>query len=145
MRTVPPSTLLNLDELARRYGEAWNTQDLDAIMSFHTEDGVYHLHGAADPVKGHAAIRESFAGVFALLPNVAFREQELLLADWGWVSRSAMTGTLGAPFAFATAVVEPGRAIAVDAVDVIRVADGLITSKHTYVDWLAALTQLGLA
>jgi hypothetical protein len=34
-------------ELAVHYGAAWAEHDLDAIMAMHTDDTVFHLHGAA--------------------------------------------------------------------------------------------------
>ena len=38
-----------------------------------------------------------------------------------------------------------GGRIEIDAVDVITVEHGLLTAKHTYVDWAAGLQQLGLS
>jgi len=58
----------------------------------------------------------------------------------GWV----MIGTLALPFDTGSAVAAPGGSIQIDAVDVITVADGLLTAKHTYLDWPTALRQLGL-
>lgn len=31
-------------ELAERYGEAWNAQDLEVILALHAPDGVFELH-----------------------------------------------------------------------------------------------------
>ena len=38
---------------------------------------------------------------------------------------------------------EPGSSFEIDAIDMITVADGKLTAKHTYLDWNAALAQLG--
>ena len=35
--------------LAQRYGEAWNCQDLDAIMDLHTDDSVFVAYAAGLP------------------------------------------------------------------------------------------------
>ena len=40
----------------RRFIEAWKTRDLDRIMSFFSDDCVYH-NIPVDPVQGTAAIR----------------------------------------------------------------------------------------
>ena len=32
----------------------------------------------------------------------------------------------------------------VDALDLITVEDGLLTAKHTYMDWATALRQMGI-
>jgi ketosteroid isomerase-like protein len=34
----------DLAELLQRYSDAWHRHDLDAIMSMHTDDTVFHLH-----------------------------------------------------------------------------------------------------
>jgi ketosteroid isomerase-like protein len=52
-----------------------------------------------------------------------------------------MSGTLAQPFAVGERTAQPGRSISIDAVDVITVADGKLTAKHTYLDWAAALDQ----
>lgn len=56
-----------------------------------------------------------------------------------------MSGTLVLPLPVGDATTEPGSRVAVDAVDVIEVSEGLVTAKHTYLDSLAMLRQLGLA
>jgi hypothetical protein len=55
-----------------------------------------------------------------------------------------MSGTLAQPLEMTGARAEPGGRIEIDAADVITVSDGLLTAKHTYVDWAAGLQQLGL-
>ena len=52
-------------ETIESFIEAWNTGDIDQVMSFFTEDCVYHNMPVA-PVEGLEAIRktiDSFAGV----------------------------------------------------------------------------------
>ena len=115
-----------LQALIDDYGAAWASHDPDRIAAFHAEDGAFQLHsGAAGPVQGRTAIREAFAGFLAQSPDLAFVEQELHLADWGWAVRWTMSA----------------GSISIDAVDVITVSDGLIAAKHTYLDWAAALEQ----
>ena len=56
-----------------------------------------------------------------------------------------MSGTLAQPYRDRLQVAEPGGRMEIDALDMITVADGELTAKHTYVDWAAALAQMGLA
>jgi steroid delta-isomerase-like uncharacterized protein len=143
---LPPATRVEaMEELATRYGESWNSQDLDGIVERHAEDGVFHLHAGAEPVRGREAIRATFAAVIAQWPDIHFEPQRLLVADWGWVLQSTMSGTLAQPLELESKTVEPGAKIAVDAVDVIEVEDGLLTAKHTYLDSVALLQQVGAA
>jgi steroid delta-isomerase-like uncharacterized protein len=147
--TSAPSTaapgIEEMQALFDRYGEAWASRDAAAIAPFHAEDGIFHLHAAAPEVRGREAIEAAFAGFLAQFPDLTFTSQQTLVADWGWTVRWTMSGTLAQPLEMAGARAEPGGRIEIDAVDVITVSDGLLTAKHTYVDWAAGLQQLGLS
>jgi steroid delta-isomerase-like uncharacterized protein len=142
-----------IQELATRYGEAWNSQDLDAIMALHTDDCVFCAHAAGSPpAEGKQAVREAFAGYIALMPDINFAERVLRVGEDHWVLESTMTGTLAgslevegvdpaAGFVAADNDVNGAR-VEVECVDVIEVRDGLIVSKHTYLDSLAMQRQL---
>jgi steroid delta-isomerase-like uncharacterized protein len=134
----------DVEAIAIAYGEAWNSQDLEAIIARHADDGIFHLHAGAEPVQGIEAVRATFAGFIAQWPDINFEQQRLIADDGGWLLASTMSGTLAQPLELNGAVIaEPGARIAVDALDVIDVRDGLITAKHTYVDSVALLQQLG--
>lgn len=134
-----------IEALAERYGEAWNSQDLDGVLALHAEDGSFRLHvPGGEPVEGRAAIREAFAGFLAQLPDIRFEPRRLLAGPGFWVLESTMTGTAAAPFDVDGEQVDaPGARIEVDAVDVITVRDGLVLTKDTYLDALAFQGQLG--
>ena len=132
-------------ELAERYGEAWNSQDLNAIMDLHTEDSVFAAHATGTPpAEGKEAVREAFAGYLALLPDINFAERALHLGDDHWVLESVMSGTVAQPIEVeGEALGDSGARIEVDCVDVIEVRNGLVSSKQTYIDSLAMQRQLG--
>ena len=131
--------------LAHRYGEAWNRQDLDAIMDLHTDDCVFSAFAAGAPLaKGKEAVREAFAGYIAMMPDINFAERALHIGEDHWVLESTMSGTVeqaieveGESFGAG------GGRIEVPCVDVIKVRDGLIASKHTYIDSITMQRQLG--
>ncbi len=131
--------------LAERYGEAWNRQDLDAIMDLHADDCVFTAFAAGSPLaKGKEAVREAFAGYIAMMPDIHFAERSLQLGEDHWVLESTMSGTVEQAIQvedelFGTA----GARIEVPCVDVIEVRDGLIASKHTYLDSMTMQRQLG--
>lgn len=131
-------------ELIGDYLAAWEARDPDRIASLHTEDGVFHLHSAAEPVQGREAIRDAFAAFLAQFPDLAFVEQELISGEWGWVVRWRMSGTLAQPFEVGDAVAAPGARFEIDALDMITVAGAQVEAKHTYLDWQSGLAQLGL-
>jgi steroid delta-isomerase-like uncharacterized protein len=131
--------------LAQRYGEAWNRQDLDAIIDLHTDDCVFCAHAAGSPpAEGIDAVREAFAGYIALLPDINFAERALHVGEDHWVLESTMTGTVeGAIEVEGESLGDRGARVEVDCVDVIEVRDGLVASKHTYLDSMAMQRQLG--
>jgi steroid delta-isomerase-like uncharacterized protein len=141
--TATPTT--SMEQLFADYGDAWASRDADAIATFHAEDGIFHLHAGAEEVRGRDAVRDAFAGFLAQFPDLEFAEQEKMVEDWGWVVRWTMSGTLAQPFDAGSGVAEPGGRMEIDALDVITVAEGRLTAKHTYVDWATALRQMGLA
>jgi steroid delta-isomerase-like uncharacterized protein len=153
MTTATDSTTA-IRMLAERYGEAWNRQDLDAIMDLHTDDSVFVAHaGGTPPAEGKEAVREAFAGYLALLPDINFAERSLHVGDDHWVLESVMSGTAAQPIEVegvdpaavfvAAENVGSGAHVEVDCVDVIEVRDGLVASKQTYIDSLAMQRQLG--
>jgi hypothetical protein len=106
---------------------------------------MFHLHAGAEAVIGRDAIRETFAGFLAQWPDLEFSEQTAEVADWGWAVRWTMSGTLAAPLEVDGAEARPGSRMSVDAIDMIEVAGGLITAKHTYLDALELMRQSGIA
>jgi steroid delta-isomerase-like uncharacterized protein len=144
MTTATDSTTA-IRMLAERYGEAWNRQDLDAIMDLHAEDSVFVAHAVGTPpAEGKEAIREAFAGYLALLPDINFAERSLHVGDDHWVLESVMSGTVAQPIEVeGEALGESGTRVEVECVDVIEVRDGHVSSKQTYIDSLAMQRQLG--
>jgi steroid delta-isomerase-like uncharacterized protein len=138
---TPPA--LTMNELFDAYGDAWASRDADAIAAYHAEAGIFQLHADSEPVQGRAAIRETFAGFLSQWPDLTFTEQDSHMGDWGWVVRWTMSGTLGESGEVVEGeAAEAGARFEVDAVDVIEVADGELTAKHTYVDSQTLLRQL---
>jgi taurine dehydrogenase small subunit len=131
--------------LAQRYGEAWNRQDLDAIMDMHTDDCVFTAFASGSPLaKGKEAVREAFAGYIAMMPDIHFAERSLQLGQDHWVLESTMSGTIEQAIEVdGEELGVRGAQIQVPCVDVIQVRDGLIASKHTYLDSITMQRQLG--
>ena len=143
--TTATDSMTAIRMLAERYGEAWNRQDLDAIMDLHTEDSVFVAHAVGTPpAEGKETVREAFAGYLALLPDINFAERALHVGDDHWVLESTMTGTAAQAIEVeGEALGTSGASVEVDCVDVIEVRDGLVASKQTYIDSLAMQRQLG--
>src|SRR5262245_19155744 len=123
-----PATLVNVRQLAEQYGEAWNRHDIDAILSMHAHDMIFHLHapGYAE-VSGEAALREQFRLFFMLWPDLEFRTRRLTVADRLFTNEMTMAGTLASPMRFGDTILQPtGKPVTFDAVDVIPVELGRV-------------------
>lgn len=141
------TTATEIEELAGRYGDAWNAQDLDAIVAMHAPDGIFHLHApGAAAVEGREAIREAFAGFLTQLPDIHFETVRLRAGDDFWVLESRMSGTVSAPIEVEGQAVEAtGTRVEIDFLDVIAVSEGLLARKDSYLDTLDFQAQLGSA
>ncbi|NIK62489.1 ester cyclase [Kribbella shirazensis] len=136
----------SLEQLAARYGEAWNAHDLDRIMAMHTADTVFRLHLSAGPeVVGVDAVRSAFGGLLTLFPDIVFRTEVMTFGNDFFVHQALITATLAMPLPFGNLVARPtGQPMTFTGVDVITVADGLVQRKETYLDISAAQQQLGM-
>jgi steroid delta-isomerase-like uncharacterized protein len=145
MTTAITNSTTAIQMLAQRYGEAWNRQDLDAIMDLHTDDCVFSAFAAGTPLaKGKEAVREAFGGYISMMPDIHFAEQALQLGEDHWVLESIMSGTVDRSLEVdGESFGAKGRRVEVPCVDVIQVRDGLVASKHTYIDSLTMQRQLG--
>ncbi|WP_219415648.1 nuclear transport factor 2 family protein [Pseudonocardia nigra] len=136
----------DLARLAQRYGEAWNAHDLDAVMAMHTDDTVFRLHLLDAPeITGRTAVRDGFAGLLALWPDIFFSTDALVLGGGFFVHQYVITGTLAAPMPFGAALAHPtGTAVRFAGVDVITVCGERVHRKETYLDTAGAAARLGL-
>jgi steroid delta-isomerase-like uncharacterized protein len=138
------TTATQIEELAGRYGDAWNSQDLDGIVAMHAPDGIFELHAPGSvPVQGHDALREAFAGFLTQLPDIHFEPVRLRAGEDFWVLESRMSGTVSAPIEVEDETIEaPGTRVEVDFLDVIAVSEGLLARKDSYLDTLGFQAQV---
>jgi steroid delta-isomerase-like uncharacterized protein len=120
----------DVQELAVRYGEAWAAHDLDGIMALHSDDTVFHLHGAAAPAVGLSAVRDAFAAAMEQWPDIRFDRKRVHIGSGHFVSEYEMTAS------------KDGREIVCDGVDVFTVKDGRVARKDSYLDLAAVQRQL---
>ncbi len=110
---------------AARFSEAFGRGDVEAIMALMTPDCVFEATGPApDGVRheGATAVRQVWEELFAQTSDAAFVEEELFVCgDRGVLRwRFSWTGDDGAP----------GH---VRGVDILRLRDGLVAEKLSYV------------
>jgi steroid delta-isomerase-like uncharacterized protein len=134
----------SLTELIDRYNDAWNRQDVDAIVAMHTPDIVFHNHTAGERVEGDA-VRDHIAGIFANWPGMTFSSRALYVRDGLVVQEWTATATHAKPMRRGDLEAEPsGRTVSWDGLDVIPFEDGLVKRKDVYSDSVSILRQVGL-
>jgi ketosteroid isomerase-like protein len=108
-----------LRETIERYNDAWNRQDVDAIVSMHAPDFVFHNWTANERVEGDA-VREHLAGSFRNTPSLRFTGRRLYARDGLVVSE------------WTDCADRDGQQLEWDGVDVFPFEDGLIKRKDVY-------------
>ena len=108
-----------LREAIERYNDAWNRQDVDAIVALHAPDFVFHNWTADERVEADAA-RDHIAGIFRNTPTLRFTSRRLYVRDGLVVSE--WTGHAE----------RDGRELEWDGIDVFPFENGLIKRKDVY-------------
>ena len=119
--TLPPVTVQTLEA----FSDAWNRHDIDALMSFMTDDCVFET--AAGPEAcgtrhvGTQAVRQAFAMAWQTVPDAQWRNGvHHVMGDFG-VSEWTFTGTAA-----------DGSGIEVNGVDLFTFRDGKIAVKNVF-------------
>ncbi len=101
------------------YNDAWNRQDVDAIVALHAPDFVFHNHTAGERVEG-GATRDHIATIFRNNPTLRFTGRRLYAREGLVVSE------------WTAHVERDGKRLEWDGIDVFPFENGLIKRKDVY-------------
>ena len=112
-------------ETLAAFSDAWNRHDVDALMSFMSDDCVFLSAAGPDACGsrhvGREAVRKAFAAAWAQVPDAQWRNgRHVVHGDFG-VSEWTFTGTAA-----------DGSRIETDGVDLFVFKDGRIQSKNAF-------------
>jgi ketosteroid isomerase-like protein len=111
-----------LEDLVLRFTEAFNRDDLDAVMSFMAEDAIYDEFNGSKS-RGKQAIREAFVPQFrGDYGRIRFRTEDLFVDPESGKALIRWVCTLE----------NQGRSSAWRGLDILHFEDGLLAEKHTY-------------
>jgi steroid delta-isomerase-like uncharacterized protein len=134
-----------LQEFMERYNAAWNSHDIGAILSMHTDDSVFENHTTGDVNVGKEAIGTAIRGIFSVFPDLSFEGRRTYIRDDLVVQEWTARGTHKGPMSRSGMQIEPtGRKVEYRGMDVIPIRDGLVARKDVYSDGVTLLKQLGL-
>lgn len=112
-------------EMLQAFAEAWNRHDLDALMSFMTEDCVFEASAGVDVCGtrfvGRESVRAGFAEVWATFPDAQWRNARHFVLEERGVSEWTFTGTRA-----------DGTRVEVHGCDLFTFRDGRISLKNSY-------------
>jgi len=133
-----------LSEAIGRYNEAWNAQDLDAIVAMHAPDMVFANHTAGESASGEE-VRGHIAKIFESWPDMRFETRRLYVRDGVVTQEWTATATHSRALHRGEIEAAPsGRTVSWDGVDVIPFENGLVKRKDVYSDSVSILRQVGL-
>ncbi len=133
-----------LTEAIGLYNEAWNAQDLDAIVAMHAPDMVFANHTAGETAEGEE-VRGHIARIFESWPDMRFETRRLYVREGVVTQEWTATATHTKPMRRGEIEVPPsGETISWNGVDVIPFEEGLIKRKDVYSDSVSILRQVGL-
>lgn len=134
----------SLKQVIERYNDAWNDHDLDAIISMHAPDMVFHNHTAGESATGEE-VRGHIGAIFTTWPDIAFATRRLYVRTGLVVQEWTASATHAKTMRRGDLVAEPsGKTVEWDGLDVIPFEDGLIKRKDVYSDSVSILRQVGL-
>lgn len=107
------------------FGAAWNAHDIDALMSFMSDDCAFHAVAGPDELgrsfKGREAVREGFQMAWQSFPDAAWLDADHFVAGNRGVSECTFSGTKA-----------DGSRVVARMVDVFTFKDGKIAVKNAY-------------
>ena len=133
---------MNAIEVVKRYTDAWNRHDADAIVALFVEGGTYSTPDVGQGLTGQA-IADFAKWVFAAFPDVSFeivsiRDTGGGLVAWQWLARATNTGPL------ADGIPPTGRSVTHPGASFTQVEGDKIRSEQAYYDRKTRDEQLGL-
>ncbi len=136
------STLM---ELAGRYSSAWAHHNIDAILALHAEDSVFQVHGGGLEATGLEEIRKALETFFTTWAQSRFEPRAVLFGESHYVAEWILHAKLASSPAMAgtQATDATSQDVSFEGVDIIRIVNGRVARKDTYVDALTLQAQLG--
>ena len=107
------------------FNKAWNDHDVDALMSFMTDDCVFHTVGGPDVLgtthRGREAVRKAFESAWINVPDAQWSDGEHFVVGDHGVSECTFSGTD-----------KEGNRIEARMVDIFTLRDGKIVVKNAF-------------
>lgn len=108
------------------YSDAWNDHDIEAVMSFMTQDCIFDTGGGSQHYgtrhEGYAVVKARFIEVWTDVPDVKFVNARHFISGDRGCSEWTFTGTR-----------PDGSDMKIDGCDLFDFVDGKIKVKNSYI------------
>ena len=119
--------MADLTAFAKRYAEAWCSQNPDRVAAFYAENGSLSVNGAP-PAVGRAAIAEEARGFMTAFPDMVVTMDDLARDPEGTKFHWTLTGTNTGPGG-------TGKRVGISGYELWKIdKEGLIAESHGYFD-----------
>ena len=116
----------DLERLLVEHTDAWNSHDIERLMSLFADDCVFEASGGPEffgrRFEGKVAVRAAFADVFDSMPD----------ANWGGGRHHVLSDSYGVSEWRLTATMADGGRLDVLGCDFLTVRDGKIVRKSSF-------------
>jgi uncharacterized protein (TIGR02246 family) len=125
----------DLERLLVEHTDAWNSHDLERLMSLFTDDCVFEASGGPEhfgrKFEGKAAVSAAFADVFDSMPD----------ANWGGGRHHVLSDSYGVSEWRLTATMADGSRVDVLGCDFLAIRDDKIVRKSSFRKQRPPMTQ----
>lgn len=112
-------------KMLQGFSDAWNDHDIDALMSFMTEDCIYDASAGPEVwgtrFEGYSSVREGYLKIWEVFPD----------AHWG-NARHFVTGNHGVSEWTFTGTMKDGSRVEMHGCDIFVLRDGKIYTKDSF-------------
>ena len=121
--------------------QAWNSHDIEKVLSFYSPDYIADDVSLASLLRGHAALREMLEIYWRAFPDLEIAVTDMLIEGSrvvsAWVASGTHQGTI-------MNIPATGHKVQVRGVSIIDVEDGLIVRGQYIWDLAGMLRHMGL-
>lgn len=132
----------DMEKMLNDYVAAWNSHDVEMILSFYTNDGVYEDVAIGKINRGKKEIKDFVSSVFVDTPNFKIEvKSRFYTSDWAaeeWV----ISGTFAHSSALGLSAT--GKSFSFRGASIIEFRKGKISRNSDYWNMTSVLQQVGL-
>jgi steroid delta-isomerase-like uncharacterized protein len=132
---------INLAAYAETINEAWNSHDIEKVLSFYSSEYIGDDIGQSSLLRGHDGLRAMLETYWQAFPDLQFRVTDRLIQDSRlvvvWVAEGTHQGTI-------MNIPSTGHRVEVRGVSIIDVEDGLVVRGQYIWDLAGMLRHMGL-